>query len=402
MIETLTRTEQIIQQDQDYVVQNYKRAPFVLVHGEGTTLFDSEGHAYADWVAGIAVNALGYSDKNVQAAINQALSTGLIHVSNLYHTAPYAGLAALLVENSFADRVFFCNSGAEANEAAIKFVRKVAYENGKPHKNEIITFTGGFHGRTVGALALTVKEKYQKPFMPLMPGVHLAEFNNLDSVKALISDNVAGIIIEPIQGEGGINIAEQEFLQGLRDLCDQYDALLIFDEVQCGVGRTGTLWAHEPMGVTPDIMTLAKPLAGGLPIGAALMTERVASAMHPGEHGTTFAGGPLVCTVAQTVLSKIMQPEFLAHVREVGDYLLESLSELNSPLIKAVRGRGLMVGLELTVDVSPVIDAGYEHGLIMVNAGTNVIRFVPPLIVEKPQVDALVSKLNTILQGMIQ
>lgn len=402
MIETLTRTEQVIQQDHDYVVQNYKRAPFVLVHGEGAMLFDGEGNAYADWVAGIAVNALGYGDKDVQAAIQQSLSTGLIHVSNLYHTAPYAGLAALLVENSFADRAFFCNSGAEANEAAIKFARKVAYENGKPHKTDIITFTGAFHGRTMGALALTVKEKYQKPFKPLMPGVHLAEFNNLDSVKALMSDNIAGIIIEPVQGEGGINSATPEFLRGLRDLCDQFDALLIFDEVQCGVGRTGTLWAHEPMGVTPDIMTLAKPLAGGLPIGAALMTERVASAMHPGEHGTTFAGGPLVCTVAQTVLTKIMQPEFLAHVREVGDYLLESLSELNSPLVKEVRGRGLMVGLELTVDVSPVVEAGYEHGLIMVNAGTNVIRFVPPLIVDKSHVDNLVSKLNNILGAMAQ
>ncbi|MEQ8677604.1 MAG: aspartate aminotransferase family protein [Aggregatilineales bacterium] len=392
-----TLTDQIMQQESDHVVQSYKRAPFVLVHGEGVHLYDSEGKAYMDWVAGIAVNSLGYKDEGVQKVINQQLGTGLIHVSNLYHTVPQADLATMLCEKSFADRVFFCNSGTEANEAALKFARKVAYEQGKTEKHEIITFTNGFHGRTMGSLAMTPRDKYQKPFAPMLPGVHVAEFNDLDSVKALINENTAAVIIEPIQGEGGVNVADIEFMQGLRDLCNQYDALLIFDEVQCGVGRSGTLWGHEPYGVTPDIMTLAKPLAAGLPIGAVLVTEAVGSAIKPGDHGSTFAGGPVVTAVAKEVLTRISDPEFLAHVREVGDYLTESLNELQSPLIKEVRGRGLMAAVELTVETAPIIEAGYENGLILVNAGANVLRFVPPLIVDKSHVDTLVERLSAIL-----
>ncbi|MBZ0276107.1 MAG: acetylornithine transaminase, partial [Anaerolineae bacterium] len=292
-----TLTDQILQYEGDHIAQTYKRAPFVLAHGEGVTLFDTEGNAYLDWVAGIAVNALGYSDPELTQAMQQG-AAGLIHVSNLFHTAPQAELARMLVEKTpFADRVFFANSGTEANEGAIKFARKVAYENGHVDKTEFICFSGAFHGRTMGSLALTPRDKYQKPFLPLMPGAQVAEFNNLESVRALISDRTAAVMIEPVQGEGGIHPATPEFMRGLRALCDQYGALLIFDEVQCGMGRTGTLWAHEATGVTPDIMTLAKPLAGGLPIGAILMTERVASAMHPGEHGTTFAGGPFVTGV---------------------------------------------------------------------------------------------------------
>ncbi len=393
-----TMTDQLIQDENDHIVQTYKRPPFVLVHGEGTTLFDSDGKSYQDWVAGIAVNALGYSDAGLAQAI-QAASMGLIHTSNLYYTAPQIELANMLVEKSFADRVFFSNTGAEANEGAIKFARKVQYEKGIPGKTEIVCFTGAFHGRTMGAVALTPKEKYQKAFMPLMPGAVLAEFNNLESAKAAIGEKTAGVIIEPIQGEGGINVATPAFLKGLRELCDQNGAVLIFDEVQCGMGRTGKLWAHEWTGVTPDIMTLAKPLAGGLPIGAILMTETVANAMHAGEHGTTFGGGSLVTSVAKHVVQRISQPEFLAHVTEVGDYLMERLSEINSPIIKEVRGKGLIVALELTTDVSDIIDKGYEQGLLMVNAGTNVIRFVPPLIIEKSNVDNLVDKLTTIFSA---
>lgn len=400
MITTPTLTDQIVQDEHEYLVQSYKRAPFVLVHGEGMTLYDSEGNAYLDWVAGIAVNALGYGDAGLAEAITSQLSRGLIHVSNLYHTAPHVELAKLLVEKSFADRVFFCNSGTEANEGAIKFARKLAYENGKPEKNEIVGFTNAFHGRTMGSLALTPREKYQKAFQPLMPGVKLAEFNSIESARAAINANTAAVFVEPVQGEGGINCATDEFLKALRQLCNEYDALLVFDEIQCGVGRTGTLWAHEPSGVTPDIMTIAKPLAGGLPIGAILMTETVASAMHPGDHGTTFAGGPVVTGAAKHVLERVSQPEFLAHVTETGDYLQERLSEINSPYIKAVRGRGLMVGLELNIDAAPVIAEGYEHGLIMVNAGQNVLRFVPPLIAEKSHVDSLAEKLTVILAGI--
>jgi acetylornithine/N-succinyldiaminopimelate aminotransferase len=399
MLTTATNTEQIIQWENDHIVQTYKRAPFVLSHGEGVTLYDTEGKAYQDWTAGIAVNIFGYSDPGLTQTIQQA-ATGLLHVSNLYHTAPHAELAALLCQKSFADRVFFSNSGTEANEGAIKFARRIAYDSGNPNKFEIVCFTGAFHGRTMGALALTPKEKYQQPFKPLMPGVVVAEYNDIESAKAAITPNTAAVIIEPVQGEGGINVAMPEFLRALRELCDQNQSLLIFDEVQCGVGRTGTLWSNEPGGVSPDIMTLAKPLAGGLPIGAILVTEKVASHLHPGDHGSTFAGGPFITSVAKYVIERVSQPQFLEQVNETGEYLMERLSEINSPLIKEVRGRGLMVGVEFTVDVTPIITKGYEQGLMLINAGTNVIRLVPPLVVEKKDVDVLVDRLSSILASL--
>jgi acetylornithine/N-succinyldiaminopimelate aminotransferase len=392
-------TEHIIGLEQDNIVQSYKRPPFVLVGGEGATVYDAEGKAYLDWVAGIAVNALGYGDAGLTQTIQNA-AAGLLHTSNLYHTAPGAELAAKLVELSFADRVFFSNSGTEANEGAIKFARKAAYDTGNPDKIEIVTFNNAFHGRTMGSLALTPKEKYQKAFKPLMPGAVLAEYNDIASAEALIGPNTAAVFVEPVQGEGGIHVATPEFLRALRQLCDKYNAVLIFDEIQCGMGRTGTLWAHEQSGVTPDIMTLAKPLAGGLPIGAILVTEAVASHIHPGDHGSTFAGGPFITGVAKYVLERVSDPQFLEHVNEVGTYLKERLEEINSPLIKEVRGRGLMVGTEFTVDVSPIVEAGYQNGLLLVNAGTNVLRFVPPLVVEKQHVDVLVEKLTAILGKM--
>ena len=393
-------TEHIIELEQDYLVQTYKRPPFVLSHGEGVYLYDTTGKKYLDTVAGIAVNALGYADPDVTAAI-QGAAGGLIHISNLYHTAPHAELAAALVEKSFADRVFFSNSGAEANEGAIKFARKVAYNKGLgEQKTEIVCFSHAFHGRTIGTVSLTPKEKYQKPFKPLLQNVIVSEFNDVAAAQAVIGPQTAAVIVEPVQGEGGIHAATPEFLQALRDLCDQHEAILIFDEIQCGVGRTGTLWAHEFSGVTPDIMTLAKPLAGGLPIGAILVKQAIADAMEPGDHGSTFAGGPLVTTVAKVVLDKVSQPDFIAQVNEVGEYLMERLAEINSPLIKEIRGRGLMVGMELHVDVSPLVSKGYEHGLLMVNAGENVLRFVPPLVIEKQHVDELVDKLTLILGEM--
>jgi predicted acetylornithine/succinylornithine family transaminase len=392
-----TRTDQIINDEAHYVAQTYKRPPFVLVHGEGVHLYDTEGNAYVDWVAGIAVNALGYKSPVIENALQKQLAHGMLHVSNLYHTAPHVELARMLVQNSFADKVFFCNSGTEANEGAIKFARKVQYEAGRAGKVEIVTFTGGFHGRTMGSLALTPREKYQKPFLPMMPGAVVADFNDIESTKSAIGANTAAVIVEPVQGEGGVNVAEPEFLQALRQLCDAHDALLIFDEVQCGVGRTGTLWAHEASGVTPDIMTLAKPLAGGLPIGAVLMTDTVAGALKPGDHGSTFAGGPVVTGVAEAVLEHINTPDFLTHVQEMGTYLNERLSEINSPLIKSVRGRGLIQALELTIEANKLIEAGYERGLILVNAGPNVLRFVPPLIVETTHIDTLVDNLTEML-----
>lgn len=386
-----------IQNEQDYIVQTYVRPDFVLVRGDGMMLYDERGRGYQDWVAGIAVNSLGYNDTGVNQAMQQQAETGVLHVSNLYHTGPHGELARKLVAHSFADRVYFCNSGAEANEGAIKFARRVAYDNGAAEKTQIVTFTSGFHGRTMGALAVTPREKYQKPFKPLMPNVVVAEFNDIASAEAAIGDKTAAVIVEPIQGEGGVNPATPEFLQALRQFCDAHNAILIFDEIQCGLGRTGDLWGHEQSGVTPDIMTLAKPLASGLPIGAICVTQAVADHLKPGDHGSTFAGGPLVTNVAKHVVDRLSTPEMLAHVRDVGEYLMERLEEVNSPLIKEVRGRGLMVAVEMTTDVAPIIQAGYEQGLLLVNAGPDVLRFVPPLIAQKSDVDYLIDKLTTIL-----
>jgi len=388
----------IIQLENERIVQSYKRAPFVLSHGHGITLYDTDGKAYQDWVAGIAVNALGYSDAGFIKAI-QAAALGLIHTSNLYYTAPQAELAAAICAKSFADRVFFTNSGTEAVEGALKFARKVAYDNGDSDRKEIVCFTDAFHGRTLGALSITPKDKYQKPFHPLMPGVIVAEYNDLESARAVISEKTAAVILEPVQGEGGIYPATPEFLQGLRQLTEQHGALLIFDQIQCGMGRTGTLWSSEPSGVTPDIQTIAKALGNGLPIGAILVTETVASHIHPGDHGSTFAGNPFTTGVAKYVFDTISQPEFLSSVCETGAYLKERLEEINSPLIKEVRGRGLMVGLELTIETPALIEAGYQYGLMLVNAGMNVIRFVPPLIAQKSDVDSMIDKLTTILSN---
>lgn len=391
------RTQDIIDGESQYIVQTYKRPPFMLVKGEGVTLFDSEGRAYTDWVSGIAVNALGYGDQELSEAIGKATATGLIHISNLYHTAPHVELAEMLCENSFADKVFFCNSGAEANEGAIKFARRVAYNNELTEKTEIVSFTGAFHGRTMGALAVTPRESYQTPFKPMMPGATVAEYNNLESARAAIGPNTAAVIVEPVQGEGGIHVATTEFMQGLRALCDEHNTVLIFDEVQCGLGRTGNLWGYEWSGVEPDIMTLAKPLAGGLPMGAILVTDSVAGHIKPGDHGSTFAAGPVASSAAKVIVQRVSQPEFLDHVNEVGEYLVDRLSEINSPLIKEIRGAGLMVGIDLTIEAAGLVNAGYEYGLILVNAGPNVLRFIPPLIIEKNHVDHMIEQLTSML-----
>lgn len=389
-----------LQQQKDYLLQTYARPDFVLVRGEGMTVYDGTGKSYQDWVAGIAVNALGYGDAGVRETLIQQMETGLIHTSNLYHTIPAAQLAQKLIEKSFADRVFFSNSGTEANEGALKFARRVAYDSGNENKRGIVAFSHAFHGRTLGSLSITPKDKYQLPFKPLLADVAIGEYNDIESARSLINDNTCAVFLEPIQGEGGIHEASHEFLRAVRELCDQHKAILIFDEVQCGVGRTGDLWAHEASGVTPDIMTLAKPLAAGFPIGAILVKQFVADHIKPGDHGSTFAGGPATTAVAAYVLDKISDPSFLEHVTETGDYLKERLTELNSPLIKEVRGRGLMIGVEMTIDVTPVVNAGYDQGLLLVNAGPDVIRLVPPLIATRDDVDNLIDRLTTILESL--
>lgn len=389
--------KQAIELEQQYVVHAYNRPPFVLSDGKGVWLQDSDGNRYLDLVAGIAVNALGYGDPGIIRTLQEAARKPL-HYSNLYHSQPMSELAARLVQlTPFADRVHFQNSGTECNEAAIKFARKWARTHFGEGKTDIISFSGAFHGRTMGSLAATPRPKYQDPFRPLMPGVRLAEFNNPDSLAATIDDGVCAVLVEPIQGEGGIHPATPAFMAALRELTHRHNALLIFDEVQCGVGRSGTFWAHEPYGVMPDMLCAAKPLAGGLPLGAVLVSQRVADVIHPGDHGTTFAGGPFVTAVANAVVERISQPAFLQHVQETGAYFQERLAELNSPHIREVRGKGLMIGVQLDMPAAPIVQAGYRHGLLLLNAGTDVLRLVPPLIIQRPEVDIAIERLAAIL-----
>jgi acetylornithine/N-succinyldiaminopimelate aminotransferase len=399
MTQTSTKHEAIANEE-NYVLGVYSRPPFVIERGEGSVVYDTTGKAYLDCVAGIAVNVLGYNDQGINQAIAEAAQTGVLHTSNLYHTIPHARLAKLLCEKSFADKVHFSLTGADANEGAFKFARRYAREKGHQDKYEILSFTRAFHGRLFGSLAATPREKYQQPFQPLMPGVRIAEYNNLESARQAMDEKVCAIIVEPIQGEGGIYPATPEFLDGLRELANEYDALLIFDEVQCGLGRSGALWAYEGYGVEPDILTLAKPLAGGLPIGAILMRQKVADAMHKGDHASTFAGNPFTTHVAHYVVGRVSQPEFLADVREKGEYLMELLAELNSPHIQEIRGKGLIVGVELDVDANPIVEKGYDHGLLLVSAGPNIVRFVPPLTISKEELAQAVEILGTILQEM--
>jgi predicted acetylornithine/succinylornithine family transaminase len=392
--------KEIINMEANYVLQTYVRPEIVFTHGEGAALFDSTGRRYLDFSSGIAVTALGHSDAQwVSAVCDQAGK--LVHISNLYHTVPHAQLAQRLVENSFANKVYFCNSGAEANEAAFKFARKFAREiSGNGKKTRIVAFSGGFHGRTMGSLAATYKAHYREPFEPLMPGVVFAPFNDVKAAVKVIDDDVCAVIVEPVQGEGGVRPARAEFLQALRSLCDDHQALLIFDEVQCGLGRTGTLWAHEVLEVTPDIMTLAKPLAGGLPIGATLVTQEVADVMQPGDHASTFAAGPLVCAAALVVFDRLNGPQFLANVRAQAEYLKERLNTLRSDLIVEVRSAGLLVGIEMRTPVAPLIAAAREKGLLVINAGENVLRLAPPLIISPEEIDLAVSILQDVLDTM--
>ena len=389
--------QEIIQTEAKYVLQSYVRPEVVFSHGEGAYLVDTEGKKYLDFASGIAVTALGHADKEWATAVSEQAHK-LTHVSNLYHSEPHAMLAKRLVENSFADRVLFCNSGAEANEGALKFARKWAkMQDG--NKTKIIAFSGGFHGRTMGSLSATYKEQYRAPFGPLVPDVVFVKYNDLEAAAAAIDDNTCAVIVEPVQGEGGVNPATAVFLQGLRDLCNQYHAALIFDEVQCGLGRTGKLWGYQHFDVTPDIMTLAKPLAGGLPIGAVLTTQAIADAIKPGDHGSTFAAGPLVCHAANVVFDRVSQPAFLEQVAHTGAYLRHRLETLETEEIVEVRGMGLLVGVEMKTAVSPLIAAARAKGLLIISAGENIVRMAPPLIIGESHVNEAVGILEACLEG---
>jgi len=411
-------TQEIIALEQEYVLGVYARPDFVIERGEGCTLYDAEGKAYLDCVSGIAVNALGYNDPGIHRAMQDVANTGVLHVSNLYHTAPHARLAKALCDTCFADKVHYSLTGADANEGAFKFARRYAYEKGHREKYHILAFTNAFHGRLFGSLAATPRPPYQEPFQPLMPGVRFAEFNDLERAREQMDENVCAILVEPIQGEGGIYPATREFLVGLRQLADEYDALLIYDEVQCGIGRTGNMWGYytvcsgnrtecphcnggsQPCVVEPDLMTAAKPLAGGLPIGAIMMKQKVADAMHKGDHASTFAGNPFTTHVAHYVVNRISDEAFLADVRAKGEYLKELLDELNSPHIQEVRGEGLLVGVQMDTEVGPLVNKAYEKGVILVSAGANVLRFVPPLVISRAELEQAVGVVGDILQEM--
>jgi predicted acetylornithine/succinylornithine family transaminase len=365
------------------------------VAGDGAELVAEDGARYLDFVAGIAVNALGYNHPVVRGAIERGLSSGLIHVSNLYRTEGAERLAAELVARSFADRAFFCNSGAEANEAAFKFARKWA------GKSEIVAFSGSFHGRLFATLAATDRPDYRKPFEPLVPGIRIVPREDWAAVDHAVSaSRTAAVIVEPVQGEGGVRPVDPEWLGFVRELCDSRGVAVIFDEVQCGLGRTGTLFAYEQTGVVPDLLTLAKPLGGGLPMGAVLVTGAIAAALKPGDHATTFGGGPLVAGVALDVLRTIGEPAFLAEVRRKGTWLGERLLRLadRAPRVAHVRGRGLMWGLELTEPAAPYVAEARERHLLVVTAGPTVLRLVPPLVISDQELERGVAILEEVLQ----
>ena len=390
------KTNQITAAEAQYLVHTYDRPDVVFTRGQGSYLYDCDGRRYLDLAAGIAVNALGHSDPAWAEIVSQQAHT-LTHVSNLFHTAPHVELAKLLVEASFADRVFYSNSGSEANETAIKFARKWARTHHHGEKTKIVAFEHAFHGRSLGALSLTHEAKYREPFAPLIPGVTFIPYNDLEAARDAIDESTCAVFVEPVQGEGGIHPAKPAFLQGIRELCLENNAVLVFDEIQCGLGRTGHLWAHEAYGVVPDIMTLAKPLAGGLPISATLVTEDVAKVIEPGDHGSTFAAGPLVCSAAKVVFERINQPAFLDSVAERGARFMDQLRSLPCDKILEVRGAGLMVGVELSVSAKPIMDSALKHGLIVINAGENTLRVCPPLTISDEELETGLSILSSLL-----
>ena len=371
----------------------YARVGPVFVAGEGSELIAEDGTRYLDFVAGIAVNALGYNSPVFRDAVLRALDSGLVHVSNLYRTEPGERLAAELTK-SFGGQAFFCNSGAEANEGAFKFARKWSNKIG------IVAFTGSFHGRLFASLAATDRPDYRRPFEPLLPNVQIIPLGDREAATAAITaERTAAVIIEPVQGEGGVRPVANEFLMFLRKLCDETGTALIFDEVQCGLGRTGTLFAAEQTGVVPDMYTLAKPLGGGLPMGAILVSDRIAATLAPGDHATTFGGGPFVATVALEVFKTIADPDFLADVRAKGAWLGDRLRHLtpNTYQVREVRGQGLMWGLELEGPAAPVVAAARERHLLVLTAGPNVIRIVPPLTITRDDLERGATILEEVL-----
>lgn len=391
--------EQLVNEGEKYIMHTYGRFPLVLEHGEGAYLYDEKGKKYLDMYAGIAVNALGYAHPTLTAALQEQVEK-MMHVSNYYYTKNLIEASKLLVENSPFDKVFFCNSGAEANEGALKLAKKYGKLKSED-KVQIIAMKKSFHGRTHGALAVTGQEKYQKSFMPLIPNVSYADYNDIDSLKAIMSDKTCAVILEVIQGEGGIIPGDPAYLQAVEALCKAHDALLIVDEVQTGIGRTGTLFAFEQFGIHPDIVTMAKGLGAGVPIGAMACTSK-ADVLVPGDHASTFGGNPLVTAAAKVVLKELTVNHLLDHVKEVGAYLKGELLKLQKEFdcIKEVRGLGMMLGMELTLPALEVEKKCMDKGMLVVGAGEKVVRFVPPLIIEKAHVDEAIAILKSVLSEM--
>lgn len=391
------KTNEIMEQSEKYVLHTYNRFPLVLDHGKGMRLYDTDGKEYLDFAAGIAVFALGYGNETYNQALKDQIDR-LIHTSNLYYNAPMAAAAEKLVKASGMDKVFFTNSGTEAIEGALKAARKYAYLRDGHADHEIIAMKHSFHGRSMGALSVTGNTHYQDPFRPLIGGIRFADFNNLESVKEQISEKTCAVILETVQGEGGIYPADPEFLKGIRELCDEKDILLILDEIQCGMGRTGSMFAWQQYGVKPDIMTCAKALGCGIPVGAFVLNEKTAAAsLVPGDHGTTYGGNPLACAAVSAVFDLFEQEKIVEHVKEISTYLEKKLDALvdKYEFLEQRRGKGLMQGLVVTGrPVGEIVSRAIENGLLVITAGTDVLRMVPPLVITEADVDEMIEKLE--------
>jgi len=394
-------TEELMQGARQYLMDTYARYPLALARGQGTKVYDVEGREYLDFLAGIAVNVLGHCHPKVTLAIQQQAHQ-LLHTSNLFYTELQVKLAQVLVDHSFADKVFFCNSGAEANEAAIKLARRWAHAKDGAGRYEIVSMLNSFHGRTLATLTATGQEKVQKGFEPLPEGFRYVPFNDVEALSNAVTAKTAGVLVEVVQGEGGVRVAAPAFLKACRDLCRERGALLIFDEVQTGVGRTGRLFAYEHFGIAPDVMTLAKGLGGGVPIGACLATDEAAKAFTPGSHASTFGGNPLVCAAALAVLEVILEDKDIpGQCARLGEYFMKSLLELKGrcPAITDVQGLGLMIGVEVTVDAREVVHDMRKRGILINATGERMLRFVPPLIVTTAEIDRVVVTLGDVIEA---
>jgi acetylornithine/N-succinyldiaminopimelate aminotransferase len=394
----MNKSQEWIARGEKHIVKTYGRYPLVAVRGEGCRLWDADGKSYLDFLAGIAVNSLGHCHPKVVAAL-QEQAAKLLHCSNYYHIPTQIELAEILCANSFGDRVFFCNSGAEANEAAMKLVRKYSTEKFGENRFEVITALASFHGRTIGTISATGQEKLRVGFTPIVPGFKYVPFGDVQALKTTISPNTCAIMLEPVQGEGGINVPPPGYLKAVREICDAHQLLLVFDEVQSGCGRTGKLFAYQHEEVEPDVMTLAKALAGGPPIGAMVAREEVAEVFGPGTHGSTFGGNPLMTAAGVAAMNTLLHDGVLENCVAMGDYLRSCLEEIKSryPFIKEIRGRGLILGMELTFDCGEIVKKALHQGLLINCTVGSVLRFVPPLIITREEIDEGMAILDGIL-----